>query len=222
MNKEEFAVFAMLLKTAYPRENVLPNKQSMEMWYRMLKHIPYKTAEVMLQKWIGTNKWPPTIAEILDSASKLTYGETPDWSEGWAEVQKAISRYGYTGEDEAYDSFSPTTAKVVGRLGFRNLCMSENPIADRANFRTCYEVICKREQEDRNLPPELKAVINDMLGGSDALSLPDTRESGNKEELTADGTESEDKAMVSRTIKGIQSVSEDGIRAFRPEAAGTY
>lgn len=209
MNKEEFAVFAMLLKTAYPRVDVLPNKQAMEMWYRMLRHIPYNTAEVMLQKWIGTNKWPPTIAEILDAASKLTYGEAPDWSEGWAEVQKAISRYGYMGEEEAYDSFSPITAKVVGRLGFRNLCMSENPVADRANFRTCYEVISKREQEDRNLPPELKEVINNMLGGQDALSLPDTGEPGDEKELTADGSEPKNKALVSRAIKGIQSLSEE-------------
>ena len=34
MNKQEFSLFTMALKTYYPRENLLPNTQAMELWYQ--------------------------------------------------------------------------------------------------------------------------------------------------------------------------------------------
>ena len=48
------------------------------------------------------------------------------------------------------------TRKCVKRLGFQNLCTSENVIADRANFRMAYEQEQKAEKEIRQLPPALQ------------------------------------------------------------------
>jgi hypothetical protein len=57
MTKQEFATFAMALKTYYPREQILPNQQAMELWYRELQDIPMQVAEATLRKWVSTNKW---------------------------------------------------------------------------------------------------------------------------------------------------------------------
>ena len=65
MTKQEFGKFAMAIKTYYPREtSLLPNNQSMELWFRQLQDLDYKTAERALNKWVSKNKWSPTIAEI--------------------------------------------------------------------------------------------------------------------------------------------------------------
>lgn len=64
MTEQEFAKFAMGLKTYYPRENLLPNRPAMELWYRQLQDLPYEVAETALNKWVSTNKWSPSIAEI--------------------------------------------------------------------------------------------------------------------------------------------------------------
>lgn len=48
------------------------------------------------------------------------------------------------------------TRKCVKRLGFQNLCVSENITADRANFRMIYEQEQKAQKELRQLSPALQ------------------------------------------------------------------
>lgn len=64
MDRKQFATFAMALKTYYPRENILPNQQAMELWFRHLEVVPYEVAELALQKWVLKSKWSPSIADI--------------------------------------------------------------------------------------------------------------------------------------------------------------
>ena len=87
-------MFAMALRTYYPKEQLLPNQQAMELWYRELCDIPYNVAEAALRKWVATNKWSPTIADLREMAATVTEGEMPDWGEGWEQVLKAIKKYG--------------------------------------------------------------------------------------------------------------------------------
>ena len=165
MNKNEFNIFAKALKTYFPKDNLLPSSEAMELWYRSLADIPYRLAEIFLQKWVTSEKWSPSIAEIRKGCADLTNEETPDWAAGWSEVVKAIGRYGYMQESKALESMSPITRQTVERLGWKNLCMSENEVADRANFRSTYELLEKREIEHRQLPEALKDTIAQIQGG---------------------------------------------------------
>lgn len=165
MDKKEFALFASALRTYYSKENLLPNSQAMELWFRQLMDIPYPVAEATLNKWVATNKWSPSIAEIRELAAEIQNGKLPDWGEAWEETCKAISRYGYYRPKEALASLSPLTRKTVERLGFTNLCLSENPTADRANFRQCYEIVAKREQEAQVLSLPLQQIIQQLSDG---------------------------------------------------------
>lgn len=165
MDKKEFALFASALRTYYSKENLLPNSQAMELWFRQLMDIPYPVAEATLNKWVATNKWSPSIAEIRELAAEIQNGKIPDWGEAWEETCKAISRYGYYRPKEAIASLSPLTRKTVERLGFTNLCLSENPTADRANFRQCYEIVAKREQEAQVLSLPLQQIIQQLSDG---------------------------------------------------------
>jgi hypothetical protein len=162
MNKKEFAIFASALRTYYPKENLLPNEQAMQLWFNQLNDIPYKVAEVTLNKWVATNKWSPSIADIREQAAGLTQGEAKEWGDAWEEILRAISKYGSYREDEALASLDDTTRTVVRRLGFRNLCFSEEIQVDRANFRMIYEQQLHRDKQDAQLPPKLKALISNM------------------------------------------------------------
>jgi hypothetical protein len=160
MEKKEFAIFADALKTYYPKEDkLLPNAQAMELWYRQLQDIPYPVIEAALLKWVSTNKWSPSIAEIREMSSNIQNGDIPDWGEGWEEVQRAIRKYGMYNVKGAMDSFTPLTRQAVERLGFRNICVSENPMAERANFRQCYEILAHREQTRQQVALPLQDVI---------------------------------------------------------------
>lgn len=162
MNKKEFALFASALRTYYPREKLLPNEQAMELWFNQLQDIPYKLAELTLNTWVATNKWSPSIADIREKATGLTQGEAKDWGEAWREVLRAINIYGSYQELEALESMDETTRRVVERLGFRNICMSEDIQIDRANFRMIYEQEIQRAKEDAQLPPKLKELMASM------------------------------------------------------------
>lgn len=166
MTEKEFATFAMALKTYYPRENLLPNNQAMELWFRQLQDIPYKVAEVGLNKWVSLNKWSPSIADIREMASTVAHGELPNWGDAWQEVLRAINQYGSYRPVEAMDSVSPLTKKAIKRIGFVNLCMSENISADRANFRMIYEQLADREKKEAQLSVPLKTLIAQMQNES--------------------------------------------------------
>lgn len=164
MDKKQFATFAMALKTYYPRENLLPNNQAMELWFSQLQDIPFEVAQAGLQKWVSLNKWSPTIADIREMASSISHGDMPDWGDAWEEVCRAISRYGSYRPIEAMESLSPLAKRATQRIGFINLCMSENPSADRANFRMIYEQLAEREKKEAQLPDPLKQLITQMQG----------------------------------------------------------
>lgn len=178
MTKKEFATFAAALKTYYPKENLLPNSQAMELWFRQLEDIPYDLAEMALNKWVATNKWSPTIADIREQAASVVNGEKPLWSDGWEEVVRAIKNYGSYGQKEAMESMSEITRMAVRRMGYIDLCRSENPVADRANFRMIFEQIAEREQKQNQLPVSLKNLIEEakrkgIEHESERLSAPD-------------------------------------------------
>lgn len=162
MTEEEFAKFAMALKTYYPRENLLPNKQAMDLWYLQLQDIPYQIAEVGLNKWVSLNKWSPSIADIREMTSSVSHGELPSWGDAWQEVLIAIRQYGSYRAIEAMNSLTPLARKATERIGFVNLCMSENISADRANFRMIYEQLAERQKKDEQLPLPLKTLIAQM------------------------------------------------------------
>lgn len=165
MTKSEFGKFAAALKTYYPREQLLPNREALELWYNQLSDLPYDLAEIALQKWVATEKWSPSISEIREITSAIANGDIPDWGQAWETVQRAIRRYGSYQPQEAYEMMDEVSRTVVKQMGWRNLCFSENEAADRANFRMMYERAAERKKLDNQLPVGLKNLIGQMQIG---------------------------------------------------------
>ena len=91
--------------------------------------------------------------------AEIMLGELPDWGEGWEQVLKAIKDFGYMRPKEAMDSFDDITRECVKRLGFINICKSENISVERANFRQLYEQIANRQRDAVKLPIGLQRQI---------------------------------------------------------------
>lgn len=81
MSKQEFAILASAIRTYYPKEKILPNQQAMQLWFTHLQDIPYKVAEIALEKWVINNKWSPTIADLREYVKKV-YWQAMDGKEG--------------------------------------------------------------------------------------------------------------------------------------------
>ena len=159
MTRKEFAQLASAIKTFYPRDNVLPNNQALELWYGMLSDIPYMVAEAAVSKWVATQKWPPTIAELRELSGQIIHAEYMDWATAWEHVMAVISRYGWYGSEQALGCFDEPTRETVKRIGFEHLCHTEATRFERDNFKEIYENIIRRRKADDSLPVELKLVI---------------------------------------------------------------
>ncbi len=171
MDKKEFAVFASALRTYYPKENILPNQPAMELWYRELSDIPYQVAEAALRKWVATNKWSPSIAEIREQTADIVNGEQMTWGEAWEKALNAVRRYGSYGKAEALNSLDPLTRKCVENIGYLDLCMSENIMVERAHFQKIFEVYSKRQQTEQRLPAPLLKTIGAMRTNDGFLKI---------------------------------------------------
>lgn len=152
MNEKEFLAISSVIKAAYPNQGIMPSKESLDVWYGMLKDLDYVPVRNAVQEIIATSKYAPSIAEIREKATQRVTEQVPEWGDAWEEVLKAIRRHGYMQELDALNSMSEITRRCVKRLGWQNICMSENITADRANFRTIYEKEMQSKRTEMQIP----------------------------------------------------------------------
>lgn len=167
MTKQEFMKIAAAINTYYPKDKPFPNNAAMQLWYEEFKDLPYEAVVIGLRRHVNVSKWCPTIAELKDAIVTNVAGEK-DWGEHWEIAVKAIQRYGRYQEEEALASMDPLTRQVVKRLGYKDLCGSENQMQDRANFRMVFEQVVGNEYERAALPTELQEKIA-LIGCKDEL-----------------------------------------------------
>lgn len=174
MSFEEWKVLAKGLKSIYARDNFMPDADAVKLWYQLLKDLSYQQVNMAIQKWMVTQKFAPTPAEIRAMASDVTDGAVPDWSEGWEKVMKALSKYGAWNVEAAVESFDELTKETVKRLGgFSGMCQMEYSEIDmlRANFRMVYTELARRKREENAMPMALKAEIAKSLEEGKAAAV---------------------------------------------------
>ena len=171
MDKKEFGILAAAIRTYYPKEQILPNQQAMELWFRELQDIPFQVAEATLRQWVATNKWSPTIADFREGAATIQHGTIKDWGEAWEEVLTAVRKYGLYNQGKALDSLEPLTRTAAERTGFRNICLSENIAMERANFRMIYESLQMREKTNQQIALPLQEIVKQIQGENRMLRL---------------------------------------------------
>ena len=101
---------------------------------------------------ICTNVFPPNIAEIRKLCMERCKPKILSFDEAWGVVQKAMADYGWYHPQEAFAIMDELTLSVVKNLGWSRLCQSENPTAERANFREAYMRKAAEAQNTNSLP----------------------------------------------------------------------
>lgn len=134
----------MHLLAAYPATTSRLDKDQVKAvghtYRRMLRDLPFPEAGAAVEHLIATSKYLPTVAEIRMAAVTVVIGQPRAGAEGWEEFLAAVRRYGYMREPGVDFTFAdPVTAKCVDCFGWKNLCSSENAVADRARFIDLYE-----------------------------------------------------------------------------------
>lgn len=159
MTDVEFAKIALLMKEMYPKENLFPTDHSQETWFQMLKDLPYDVVSTGLVKWASTQRWSPSIADLRRLSFEVSNPEIKTWDEAWETVMQAIRRYGYNRRIEALDTFDEITRKAVNRIGWIQICTSEEIGIERAAFRDIYKALSDKTKTDGQMATSVKKVI---------------------------------------------------------------
>lgn len=162
MTRDQFLVLAAAIKSLYPKDGLFANDQAIDIWFMLLKDLDYDAATSAVMTWSANNKFAPSLAEIRELALEAKNGKEPDWGEGYDAMRKAISKYGYMNEEAALDSLDGITKDTVKRLGWMNICMSENEMSLRANFRDIFQMLAKRKKQDDQTPQFVKDHIEQI------------------------------------------------------------
>ena len=165
LNEDEINITTVIFIFDIPKE-FIGTEEAMDVWFALLHDLDYQILSKALQKYMLTNKFKPTVAELREIYADLICPVISDWSEGWKKVSRAIGHYGMYRTDEAMESFDEVTREAVKRLGFQNICLSENIVADRARFAEIYQAIQQRKRIAVNIGsalPDLQETLNRRL-----------------------------------------------------------
>lgn len=172
MDREQFKILVKGMKAVYAQPTFIPDQDAFNMWYGLMCDLPYEVLGMAIKKYMLTNKFPPTVAELRELASNVVNGDPLTWGESWERALHAVRKYGSYSQTEAMNSLDPLTRKCVESIGYRELCMSENIMVERAHFQKIFEVFQKREQMDKQMPLQLQEAIHRMqLKSMDTLKL---------------------------------------------------
>lgn len=154
MEREEFKTIVKGLKAVYAQPAFIPDADAFDVWYGMLRDLPYRQASLAVQQHMASSPYPPTISDIR----RLCAGETEVLSmdDAWGMVLKAIRTYGYMRESQALNSLPEPCRSVVRNMGWQNLCQSENIMAERAFFRDSYKPKLERIRQGEVIPAGIK------------------------------------------------------------------
>ena len=178
MNKQETVQVITLLAGNY---DVIANKSDIQKelmlntWYECLNDLDYKLVLQAVKKTIMESPYPPTIDIIRKNAIEMVNPTTKVTAiEAWNEAIKMISKGSILTQEE-FEAASPMVQKFFGCIGqVRELAKTDADTVNtvtKGQFLKQYEVLVKREKEQKLIPLDMQKMIgqigNDikMLGG---------------------------------------------------------
>lgn len=169
MTVKEFGILADAIKTYFPRDNVLPTENAMRLWYSELKDIPYQSAYMALRKYVSTNKFAPTIADIREQVAELNSQNEEELNEtaAWSMVWKAICNSGYHA-DEEFAKLPPVIQRAVhSPAQLREWALLENIDGKtitvlQSDFQRAFRAEKQRECEWKKLSPDVFRMLRPL------------------------------------------------------------
>lgn len=174
MEREEFKTLVKGMKAVYAQPTFIPDQDAFNVWYELLKDLPYTQANIAIQKYMLIEKFPPTIADIRTKANDIVakVEESMSELEAWSLVSKAISNSGYHAEEE-FDKLPEACQRAVGNpSNLKEWAMMESDkvaTVEQSHFIRNYRVAVQRMQEEEKIPGHVKAAIASMREKTEAI-----------------------------------------------------
>jgi hypothetical protein len=167
MTRDEFKILVKGMKAVYAQQTFLPDKDAFDMWFALLQDLPYKLANVAIQKHMLTEKFPPTPAEIREKAAQMIEVPETEMSEleAWALVRKAIRNSGYHAQEE-FDKLPEACREAVGNAAnleeWAKMDYEKVESVGQSHFIRNFRTAVLRIKEEQRLPEQMRKLISEM------------------------------------------------------------
>ena len=167
MTRDEFKILVKGMKAVYAQQTFLPDKDAFDMWFALLQDLPYKLANVAIQKHMLTEKFPPTPAEIREKAAQMIEVPETEMSEleAWALVRKAIRNSGYHAKEE-FDKLPEACREAVGNAAnleeWAKMDYEKVESVGQSHFIRNFRTAVLRIKEEQRLPEQMRKLISEM------------------------------------------------------------
>lgn len=167
MTRDEFKILVKGMKAVYAQQTFLPDKDAFDMWFALLQDLPYKLANVAIQKHMLTEKFPPTPAEIREKAAQMIEVPETEMSEleAWAFVRKAIRNSGYHAQEE-FDKLPEACREAVGNAAnleeWAKMDYEKVESVGQSHFIRNFRTAVLRIKEEQRLPEQMRKLISEM------------------------------------------------------------
>lgn len=200
MNKKETVALFGLIAALFPRDDKFthPDATMRDAWAEMLEDIPFDHAKAAIKASVATSPFPPSISEIRDYATRLNTPRRMTAEEAWGIASDMIRTYGNRTvridgaipaeekparfgepvrirpsglEYEAKRHCPPDVWAMLERMGYSDLCVSENPDVVRGQFMRAWQSHDDEAREARVLgaivPELVKAITGEVFARLD-------------------------------------------------------
>ncbi len=144
-------------------------------WYEMVKDLPKELVAEAIKSYAASHVFAPSIAEIRTEVLKAANPELQIGAdEAWGMVRKAISKYGSSSRENYLKMTAEMPVQVmrcIENLGWRNICMSEEPDMVRAHFYRAYDAQINRESQSALVPESVKNRLQRLAGAENRAQI---------------------------------------------------
>lgn len=164
MEREEFKILVKGMKAVYAQPTFIPDQDAFNVWYELLKDLPYEQANIAIQKYMLTEKFPPTIADIRTKATEIIAPDEEEISElqAWALVRKALCNSNYNAEGEFAKLPEACQIAVGSASNLREWALMDSDeveTVEQSHFIRNYRTALQRMKDDAKLPDNIKLLI---------------------------------------------------------------
>lgn len=164
MNKQETVQVITLLAGNYDsiaKKDSTQKQLMINTWLECLGDLDYKLVLQAVKKTIIESSYPPTIHDIRKNAVEMLNPTKNNALDDWNECYRMICNGNYMTQEE-FDSHSEIPKRFLGSLTQLRAYASNtdfNLDVVRSNFLKQYEMLSKRQQEQKLLPPKIQEFI---------------------------------------------------------------
>ena len=160
VEREKFKVLVKGMKAVYTQTSFIPDQDAFNVWYELLKDIPYEKLSVSIRKHMMSSPYPPTIADIRGAAAQLMHddGGLSDLS-AWGLVRKAVRNSNYHAEEEFADLPEMVQIVVGNPANLREWAMMPTETVEsveQSHFLRAYRAAVEEKKETGKLTPEIR------------------------------------------------------------------